>query len=153
MRADLMVWVQRLVGLVFVIGLVALVAAVATILRQAEGVPPMPIYAGLIGAVALILLAGACLALISIAVSAKRGAEALSRLSSQGAVPTVAGKRPAMVQQADAAAAMISAARPFSANPIREQVKAPAEPDPEPAATVTPARPQRPAGRTLVAER
>ena len=84
MRADLMGWLQRLVGAVFAIGLLALVAAVVTLVRQAEGVPPLPIYAGLIGAVALILLAGACLALMSIAASARRGANALQQMAGRG---------------------------------------------------------------------
>lgn len=46
----------------------------------------MPIYAGLLGAAALILLAGACLALLSIAGSAKRGADALQQIAGQGRV-------------------------------------------------------------------
>lgn len=84
MRANAMIWIQRLVAMVFLAGLAALVAAVIILVRQSEGVPPMPIYAGLLGAVALILLAGGCLALISIAGSAKRGADALQRIAGQG---------------------------------------------------------------------
>ncbi|RNF35981.1 hypothetical protein [Paracoccus methylarcula] len=134
MRADLMGWVQRLVAMVFVIGLVALVAAITTLVRQAEGVPPLPIYAGLVGAVALILLAGACLALISIAVSARRGADALRRMAAQGGV----------------AAPVAAPARPFSSSPIREAAK---EPEPEPDAITAPSRPSRPEGKRLVAQR
>lgn len=79
-----MIWIQRLVAVVFLAGLVALVAGVVLVVRQAEGVPPMPIFAGLLGAAALILLAGASLALISIAGSAKRSADALQRLARPG---------------------------------------------------------------------
>lgn len=134
MRADLMGWVQRLVGVVFVIGLVALVTAVVTLVRQAEGVPPLPIYAGLVGAVALILLAGACLALMSIAASARRGANALKQMASRdGLAAPVAGP---------------TSARPFTPSPMRE---APEEPEPE---TISaPQRPTRPEGKRLVATR
>lgn len=84
MRADMMVWAQRLVGLVFLFGAVALMAVVVIVVGEAEGVPPMPIVMGVLGLVALILLAGACMATISIAISARRGVEALSRLAAQG---------------------------------------------------------------------
>lgn len=134
MRADLMGWVQRLVAMVFVIGLVALVAAVVMLVRQAEGVPPLPIYAGLVGAVALILLAGACLALMSIAASARRGANALQQMANRdGLAATVAGPTPA---------------RPFTPSPMRE---APTEAEPE--AIAAPQRPSRPEGKRLVATR
>lgn len=131
MRADLMTWVQRLVAVVFLVGLAALIAAVLTLLRQSEGVPPLPVYAGLVGIAVLILLAGACLALISIALSARRGAEALRRLAAQGGATAPAG----------------SAARVFTSPPLREVAQ---ENEAEVAAR---ARPSRPAGRMLVAER
>lgn len=134
MRADVMVWVQRVVGAVFATGVVALVAAVVTLATRAETVPPLPIFLGVLGLVALVLLAGACMALISIAISARRGAESLKRLASQAA----------------AAGPSVGPARPFSGQPLREV--APSEP-----ASQAPARaaalPARPAGRTLVAER
>ena len=81
MRGDVMQWVGRLVAAVFGLGVLALLAAVVLLIRQAEGVPPWPILLGLVGLVALILLAGACLALISIAVSARRGVEVLRHLA------------------------------------------------------------------------
>lgn len=132
MRTDLMGWIQRLVGVVFVVGLVALFAAVFMLVRQAEGVPPLPIYAGLIAAVALILVAGACLALISIAASARRGANALQSLAERGGagVP-VAGP-----------------ARPFTPSPLRDATH-----EPEPETIATPQRPARPEGKRLVAKR
>lgn len=133
MRADVMVWVQRVVGAVFATGVVALIAAVVTLATRAETVPPLPIFLGVLGLVALVLLAGACMALISIAISARRGAESLKRLASQAA-----------------AGPSVGSARPFSGQPLREV--APSEP-----ASQAPARaaalPARPAGRTLVAER
>ncbi|WP_182912936.1 hypothetical protein [Paracoccus onubensis] len=79
-----MIWIQRLVAVVFLAGLAALVVAVVLLIRQAEGVPPMPIFAGLLGAAVLILLAGASLALISIAGSARRSADALQRMARAG---------------------------------------------------------------------
>ncbi|WCR10584.1 hypothetical protein JHW45_16300 [Paracoccus stylophorae] len=85
MRADLMEWTQRLVAAVFLVGLVALIAAVVRLATQSDVVPPLPIYAGVLGLVTLLLLAGACMALISIAISARKGAEALRRLAAQGA--------------------------------------------------------------------
>lgn len=88
MRGDVMQWVGRLVAAVFGLGVLALLAAVVLLIRQAEGVPPWPILLGLVGLVALILLAGACLALISIAVSARRGVDALQRLG--GTLPVAA---------------------------------------------------------------
>lgn len=78
-----MVWVQRVIGAIFALGVAALVAAVVTVATRAETVPPLPIYAGLLGLVALILLTGACMGLVSIAISARRGAEALQRLAAQ----------------------------------------------------------------------
>ncbi|MFD2813385.1 hypothetical protein ACFSYD_00360 [Paracoccus aerius] len=39
MKADVMVWVQRIVGAVFVIGVLALVGAIVTQVGQAEGIP------------------------------------------------------------------------------------------------------------------
>ena len=78
---DVMVWIGRLVAVVFGLGVLSLLGAVVVLVAQAEGVPPMPVFLGLAGLVVLILLAGACLALISIAVSARRGAEALRHLA------------------------------------------------------------------------
>lgn len=125
MRADPMKWVQRLVGLVFVIGLVGIGAAMATMISQAEGVPPLPVYLGLLGLVLLILLAGACLALISLAITVGRSAEALQRIAAAGG--TNSGNL-----------------RPFSSGSLREVAAGEPEPD---------TRPARPAGRKLVAER
>lgn len=129
MKADAMVWVQRIVGAVFAVGVVALIGAIVTQVGQAQGVPPLPVFLGLLGIVALILLSGACLALISLAISARKVAEALRRIAGQGAAVPVAAP-----------------ARVFSQMPLREVVS---EPQPEPA----PGRPARPVGRTLVAER
>lgn len=129
MRADLMTWVQRSVAAVFLVGLAALVAAIAALLRQSEGVPPLPVYLALVGLSALILLAGACLALISIAISARRGSDALHRMA--------AGQGTG-----------IGAGRVFTTTPLREVAKE-ASPMPESG----PARPSRPSGRPLVAER
>ena len=131
MKADVMVWVQRIVGAVFVIGVLALVGAIVTQVGQAEGIPPLPVFLGLLGIVLLILLSGCCLALVSVAISARRGAEALRRIAGQGGVSPLAAP-----------------ARVFTPSPLRE-VAAEPQPQPEPA----PARPSRPAGRTLVAER
>ncbi|MDB6176632.1 hypothetical protein PAF17_03830 [Paracoccus sp. Z330] len=128
MRADPMKWVQRLVGLVFLTGVVGLGAAVTALVRQAEGVPPLPIYLGLLGMVVLILLAGSCLALISLALTASRSAELLQRIVNQGPASTTI--------------------RPFSATPLRDVAQPSSEED-----SVPPARPARPAGRKLVAER
>lgn len=74
---DVMVWIGRLVAVVFGLGVLSLLGAVVVLVAQAEGVPAMPVFLGLVGLAVLILLAGACLALISIAVSARRGVEAL----------------------------------------------------------------------------
>lgn len=131
MRADLMVWTQRLVAVVFLVGLVALIAAVVRLATQSDVVPPLPIFAGVLGLVALLLLSGACMAMISIAISARRGADALHRLAAQGG----------------SAAPALGGARPFSASKLREVAK-PAED-----AAAAPARPARPSGRSLVAER
>ncbi|MDP5308842.1 hypothetical protein [Paracoccus spongiarum] len=125
-RTDPMIWVQRLVAGVFLVGLAALVMAVVGLLRMSEGVPPLPVYAGVVGIAALILLAGACLALISIALSARRGAEALARLAGQGGA----------AQRGVAAAASREAPKEAMA-----------------AVPVAPARPLRAPGRGLVAER
>lgn len=125
MKADAMVWVQRIVGAIFAVGVVALTGAIVSQVGQAEGLPPLPIFLGLLGLVGLILTAGTCLALISLAISARRGAEALRRIAGQG------GAAPARV---------------FSQAPLREVV---AQPQTEPA----PGRPARPTGRSLVAER
>lgn len=78
---NVMVWIGRLVAVVFGLGVLSLMGAVVVLLRQSEGVPPMPVFLGLAGLVVLILLAGACLALISIAVSARRGVEVLRHLT------------------------------------------------------------------------
>lgn len=129
MKADAMVWVQRIMGAVFALGVVALVGAIVTQVGQAEGLPPLPIFLGLLGIVGLILLSGACLALVSVAISARRGAEALCRIAGQGSAAPVAAPT-----------------RVFSQPPLREVA---AEPQPDPA----PVRPARPAGRILVAER
>lgn len=130
MRADMMTWVQRSVAAVFLVGLVALVAAVVSLVRHAQGVPPLPVYVGVVAVAVLILLAGACLALISIAISTRRGAEALRRLAAQTGVP--------------AATPAPAATRVFSGASLREVATESAS---------APQRTQRPAGRTLVAER
>lgn len=129
MRGDAMVWVQRAVAVVFATGVIALIAMVVTLASRAETVPPMPIYMGLMGLVALILLAGACLGIISIAISARRGAEALTRLASKGAHLPLVGP----------------ATSPFQGPSLREVA---AEPQPE----QHPARPPRPT-RSIVAQR
>lgn len=148
MRGDAMVWIGRLVGAVFVLGLGALIAAVVVLLQRAEGVPPLPVFAGIAGAVVLILLSGACLAAISVAVSARRGAEALQRIAAQAAsgraVMPVSASAPAPEAQPEAPREAPDGLQagmqgPFSPNALRE-------------AAVTPPRPARP-GRVLVAER
>lgn len=139
MRGDVMVWVGRLVGAVFVLGLLALIAAVVVLVQRAEGVPPLPLFMGLMGVVVLILLSGACLALISLAVSARRGAEALQRLSGQRIAAPV--MRPAAAP-APEPAAEAEMQGPFSPVSLRDTA----------AAAAAPARPARP-GRVLVAER
>lgn len=73
MRGDVMRWIGWLVAAVFGLGVIALIGAVVMLVRAAEGVPPLPVFVGLMGLVVLILLAGACLALISIAVSLRQG--------------------------------------------------------------------------------
>lgn len=73
MRGDVMRWIGWLVAAVFGLGVIALVGTVIMLVRAAEGVPPLPVFVGLMGLVVLILLAGACLALISIAVSLRQG--------------------------------------------------------------------------------
>lgn len=127
MRADAMTWVLRIVAAVFLIGLAGLVGAVASLLRYAQGVPPLPVYLGVVGIAALILLSGACLALLSIAISAGRGAEALRRMAAVAPVEPVSAPAPQ--------------AQVFSDSRLHE-----AAPD-------APARPMRPNGRRLVAER
>lgn len=129
-----MVWVQRIVGGVFAVGVLSLVGAIVVQVGQAEGVPPLPVFLGLLGIVALVLVSGACLALISVAISARQGADALRRMAGQGRAAPVAETGPARAV--------------FSPSPLRE-VAAPAETAPAPA----PARSARTAGRRLVAER
>lgn len=140
MRGNLMQWVGRLVAAVFALGVLALIGAIVVLVRQSEGVPPLPVLIGLLGTVVLILLAGACLALISIAGSAQRSAEALRRIALRGselrpvgpAIPAVP-----VAEQADPIG-------PFTPKALHEVPK-----KPEPVST----RPARPAGRSLVAER
>lgn len=142
MRGDAMVWIGRLVGAVFVLGLGALIAAVVVLVQRSEGVPPLPLFAGLAGAVVLILLSGACLAAISVAISARRGAEALQRMAGQAATGRAVMPVPASAPEAQPEApreAPDGMQGPFSPNALRE-------------AAVTPPRPARP-GRVLVAER
>lgn len=129
MKADAMVWVQRIVGVVFTVGVVALIGAIVTQVGQAEGLPPLPIFVGLLGIVVLILLSGACLALISLAITARRGIKALERLPAQPASPPPA--------------------RIFTAQPLRDATR---QPDAA-ALPAAPDRPVRPSGKTLVAER
>lgn len=95
MRGDGIQWVGRLVAAVFGVGVLALLVAVVMMVRQSEGVPPWPILLGVLGLVALILLAGACLALISIAVSVRRSVEMLQRLA-PAAPEVVADEAPEM---------------------------------------------------------
>lgn len=133
MRGDVMQWVGRLVAAVFGLGVLALIGAVVVLIRQAEGVPPMPVFLGLLGMVGLILLAGACLALISIAVSARRAVALL-----RDGLP------------ADAAAeAAVAEGR---ADDLPPEVQGPFTPNGLAHATVAAPRPARP-GRVLVAER
>jgi hypothetical protein len=95
MRGDVMQWVGRLVAAVFGVGVLALGGLVVHLARRAEGVPPMPIFMGILGLVALILLAGTCLALISIAVSLRRWAGAQQPWpAADPATPPVAVSRP-----------------------------------------------------------
>ena len=84
MKADAMVWVQRIVGAVFAVGVLALIGAIVTQVGQAKGLPPLPIFVGILGIVVLVLLAGGCLALVSLAISARRGVDALRRIAGQG---------------------------------------------------------------------
>lgn len=128
-----MVWVQRIVAAVFAVGVLSLIGAIVTQVGAAEGWPPLPIFVGLLGIVGLILMSGACLALISVAISARRGADALRRMAGQGGTAPLAA--PTGVP-----------ARVFTQPALRE-VAEPAQPEP------APTRPARPAGRTLVAER
>lgn len=128
MRTNIMGWVQRLVALVFLIGLIGVIVGVVMVVRSGEGVAPLPIFTGLLGAVGLILLAGACLALISMANSMQRGVEALQKISAQGG-------------RAAPVAAVV--AKPFTPTALH----------PEPEEEEKTVRPARPAGRTLVAER
>ena len=132
MRASLMQWVGRLVAVVFALGVASLVAAIVLQVRQAEGVPPMSVFLGVTGLAMLILLAGGCLALISIATSARQSAEALRRMSLRG------GELRAVGPATEAAA-------PFTPTSFAAPAAAPQQP-----AAV---RPARPAGRSLVAER
>lgn len=134
MRGNVMQWVGRLVAAVFALGVVALAGAVVVLVRQAEGIPPWPVFIGVVGMVVLILLAGACLALISIAGSAQRSAEALRRMAIRGAE-----LRPVtpVAEQADPMG-------PLTPTGSSEVFKTA-----EPASS----RPARPTGRSLVAER
>ncbi|MBC9246573.1 hypothetical protein H4P12_07575 [Paracoccus sp. 11-3] len=141
MRADIMTWVSRAVAAVFLVGVLALIGLMVTLIRSAEGVPPLPVFLGILGLVGLILLAGACLALISIALSAKRGVEALGRLSGQSVAGSIAPQPVA-----------VKTSKPFEGPSLRQVMREPVA-EPEPAVTA-PSRPSRPAtGRTLVAER
>ncbi|SNT68706.1 hypothetical protein [Paracoccus seriniphilus] len=133
MRAEPMKWVQRLVGLVFLMGLVALGAAVVSVTYQAEGIPPLPVFLGLLGLVVLLLLTGACMALISLALTAARSADVLQEIAAQG------GK----------AVSPVAPVRPFSSPPFRDLVQKAAV---QPAAAGS-SLPPRPTGRKLVAER
>lgn len=135
MRDDVMIWIGRLVAAVFLLGLLALVAATVALVQRADGVPPLPIFAALIGTVVLILLSGACLALLSLAVSARRGVRALEALAAEG-TPEMAVEESAVAPEPEA-----PVQGPFKAPGLRE------------AAMAAPARPARPAGRVLVAER
>lgn len=134
MRADAMTWVFRTVGAVFVIGVLTLLALVIVQIRSATGIPPLPVFVGVLGIVGLILLAGACLALISLALSARRGVVELRRIAASAGTAAIAPV----------------ATRVFTPSSLPELAKP--EPEPEPAITA-PARPARPAGRNLVAER
>lgn len=127
MKADTMVWVQRIVGAVFAVGVVALIGAIVTQVGPSQGFPPLPIFLGLLGIVTLILLSAACLALVSVAITLRRGVAALNRLP----VPAP------------------TASRVFTAQPLRDLAR-PADPGASPPASD---RPVRPAGKTLVAER
>lgn len=138
MRGDVMKWVGRLVAVVFLLGILSVVAGVVTMVRQGEGVPFLPVILGVTASGVLVLLAGACLAMISIAISARRGVAALQAMAAAGPVA-----RPDPVAVApDAAEPPVEeeAIGPFTPNALRETVAAPA-------------RPVRPAGRILVAER
>ncbi|TBN53119.1 hypothetical protein EYF88_02670 [Paracoccus sediminis] len=123
-----MVWVQRIVGAVFAVGVVALIGAIVTQVGQTQGFPPLPIFLGVLGIVLLILLSSICLALVSLAITVRRGVEAMGRAAVQsGPVP----------------------ARIFTAQPLREAAR-------QGEGTASPAghdRPIRPMGKTLVAER
>lgn len=152
MRGDVMVWMGRLVAGVFLLGLLALIAAVAALVQRAEGVPPLPIFGGLIAMAGLILLAGACLALISLAVSARRGLRALEAMAAgqpmqaRHEAPAPVSPVPAAPVAPEATPAAAAAAPapmqgPFRDGGLRE------------AAMTAPPRPARPAGRVLVAER
>lgn len=137
-----MTWVSRAVAAVFLVGVLALIGLMVTLIRSAEGVPPLPVFLGILGLVGLILLAGACLALISIALSAKRGVEALGRLSGRQVAAATVAPEPVSAK----------ANKPFEGPSLR-QVMRETVAEPEPAVTAPP-RPNRPVtGRTLVAER
>lgn len=124
MRGDVMKWVGRMVAMVFGLGVLALIGALAVLIGRSDGVPPLPVFGGLLALVMLILLAGACLALISLAVSARRALRLLEQDAPE-AVPKDEAE-PAPMQ-----------GPPFSPTGLAE-VAAP--------------RPARP-GRVLVAER
>lgn len=146
MKSDAMIWVQRIVAAVFALGLVSLVGAIVTQVGQAEGLPPLPIFLGLLGIVTLILLAGACLALISLAISARGGADALRRMAGQ----------PQAVAAATALAAPPRAAAVFGQPPLRDVAAGPQMPTqvlPQSDPALAPGRAAPSARRTLVAER
>lgn len=121
-----MVWVQRIVGGVFAAGVVALIGAIVTQVGPNQGIPPLPVFLGVLGIVVLILLSGTCLALISLAITLRRGVEMLHRLPVQATPARIFTAQPLheAARQADAASAPKALDRPF-----------------------------RPAGKTLVAER
>lgn len=165
MRRDVMTWIGRLVGGVFALGVLALLGAVVVMIRQAEGVPPWPLFMGIVGLVLLILLAGACLALISIAVSARRGAAALQALRAGAgseraiAAPVEAGRSPASEPASEPAARDAAMAPPAAkATEPMQQPSAPPQPSargplsPSGLSEATGPRATRPA-RVLVARR
>jgi hypothetical protein len=134
MRGNVMQWVGRLVAAVFVLGVLALIGTVVVEVRKHEGIPPLPVFIGIVGLVVLILLGGACLALISIAGSAQRSADALRKMAVRGAELRPVGP----------AVAVAEPVQPLAYSGPPEPSK-----KPDPVST----RPTRPAGRSLVAER
>lgn len=135
MRADLMTWMQRLIAMVFVIGIAAILGAGAILVQRGEGVAPLPVLVTIIGLVALVLVASACLSLASIAMSARQGGEALRTMARSQAGP--------------AARAPGGGSPPFSDTGIARQ-----DGNPAAAANIgSPSRPERPRSRSLIAER